>query len=335
MLKSQTEHSVYPSPINAVLQAAESLGANRAELLAGIDLEAQQLQESDNRFPVSKLYQLLALAESNSNNADVALYAGRVAYLDGLNLQLYMSTICTTFREYLNMMPSVLKLSGDTGEIEIHADGEQLRMEWVPLLPETSQQRYLTDLFLTTATMIVSSLCIKPIPILKAHFSYSEPSDCTVLHATFGLNLVFDQPVSCIYYQRESLNYPITHLDYKLTKELTEPLSHLFDELSPPDEFLAALHQSIVKLLPLGDMTIDGVAQELNVSRRSLQRRLTDRETTFIQVLQDIRANLALRYLDDKKLSITQIAFLLGYSDQGSFSTAFKSWHGQSPSQFR
>jgi AraC-like DNA-binding protein len=99
--------------------------------------------------------------------------------------------------------------------------------------------------------------------------------------------------------------------------------------------FLASLRQSIVRLLPQGDMSIDKVAGELNVSRRTLQRRLSDRDTQFLQVLKEIRADLSVRYLGDERLGIAEIAFLLGYSDQGSFSSAFKIWHGQSPRDYR
>ena len=90
-----------------------------------------------------------------------------------------------------------------------------------------------------------------------------------------------------------------------------------------------------MRLLPAGEMSIDKVAAELNVSRRTLQRRLSERDTHFLQVLQDVRSGLAERYLADKRLGITQIAFLLGYTDQASFSSAFKSWHGKSPSEYR
>ena len=66
-----------------------------------------------------------------------------------------------------------------------------------------------------------------------------------------------------------------------------------------------------------------------------MQRRLSERGTQFSQILQDVRLHLAERYLSDKRLTIAEIAFLLGYADQGSFSSAFKSWHGVSPSEFR
>jgi AraC-like DNA-binding protein len=90
-----------------------------------------------------------------------------------------------------------------------------------------------------------------------------------------------------------------------------------------------------VQYLPEGEVTIDKLASKLNISRRTLQRRLSERDTSFLNILQEVRSKVALRYLSDKRLGITEIAFLLGYGDQGSFSSAFKSWHGVSPRNYR
>jgi AraC-like DNA-binding protein len=98
---------------------------------------------------------------------------------------------------------------------------------------------------------------------------------------------------------------------------------------------LFSLKQSIAQYLPEGDVTIDKLASKLNVSRRTLQRRLSERNTSFLNVLQEVRSQVALRYLADDRLAITEIAFLLGYADQGSFSSAFKGWHGVSPRDYR
>jgi AraC-like DNA-binding protein len=90
-----------------------------------------------------------------------------------------------------------------------------------------------------------------------------------------------------------------------------------------------------VQYLPEGEDTIDKLAGKLNISRRTLQRRLSERDTNFLHVLQEVRSKMAIRYLADDRLGITEIAFLLGYADQGSFSSAFKSWHGLAPRDYR
>ena len=173
-------------------------------------------------------------------------------------------------------------------------------------------------------------------PVQQAHFTYSEPQDLKMLKTTFGTDLYFDQPVSCLYFARDSLDYPLTRLYDGLSSLLVHlPVDHLFSDGEPRDVFLNQLRQTLLRLLPQGGINIDQVAEHLNLSRRTLQRRLSERDTQFQQVLQQLRADLALRYLADERLTVTEIAFLLGYSDQGSFSAAFKSWHGLSPLEHR
>ena len=88
------------------------------------------------------------------------------------------------------------------------------------------------------------------------------------------------------------------------------------------------------KLLPHGKATVPEVAQQLGMSSRTLSRRLAEESTSFAQVLDRLRAALAKRYLYDESLPITEIAWLLGYSEVSSLTHAFKRWTGMSPRQF-
>ncbi|NIB43350.1 AraC family transcriptional regulator [Pseudomaricurvus alkylphenolicus] len=327
--------SVYSTYVEAIVQAGEHLGAPVDALLIKVGIDKHLFKDPEHRFPVAKVLRFYQLLAEHTNNPDIGLYTGRIAHINGLNLQLYMSTVCSTFREYLNLMPSVLRFSGDIGEVVIQGEPEFIRLEWQPLWKATGTQRLLTDEMLTVSAAIVNSLCILPIPVRRAHFTYAQPQDLTLLNTTFGENLHFNQPVSCLYFSRESLNYPLTRLAGDLAATMARPVEHLFQEGETRDVFLQQLRQTILKLLPEGEISIDRVAEELNLSRRTLQRRLSDRDTQFLQVLQSVRASLALRYLADERLGITEIAFLLGYGDQGSFSSAFKSWHGMSPREYR
>ncbi len=319
--------------MNSLIQAAEMLSVPIDKFLTREGIDRQRLADVEARFPVISLLNLYESVALASDKHDLGLFSGRVIYIKGMNLQLYMSTVCHTFREYLNLMPSVLRFTGDIGEAKIKSEGEFIRLEWHPLWDETASQRFLSDHMLTYSANIVNSLCVQPIPVLKARFSYPEPKDLTLLRTLFGDDLSFDQDVSCLYFARESLDYPLTQLGQSLDQNFGRSFNHLFEEQDDP--FLRELRSTILKLLPTGEMTIDSVAQSLNISRRTLQRRLADKDTQFQQVLQSVRSEQALRYLADERLGITDIAFLLGYSEQGSFSSAFKSWHDQPPSEYR
>jgi AraC-like DNA-binding protein len=183
--------------------------------------------------------------------------------------------------------------------------------------------------------MIINSLCISPVTVKKAKFTYSKPCKINSLESLFGNDLSFDQDVTCLYFERTSLSFPLVKSDYDSYSSGASSFHSSFDQPQNTDAFLAAMTKAIVHLMPTGTIGIDAVAGQLNVSRRTMQRRLSDRNTNFQQVLQEVRADMAVRYLADKRLAVTEIAFLLGYADQASFSAAFKSWYGKSPSDYR
>jgi AraC-like DNA-binding protein len=323
------------SGINAVLQVAERFGVRRQQLLIQAQLEPEWLRHREDRLPVARLFDVYRAAAQLSGRDDIGIYVGRVNYFTGLSLLLYMSTLCQSFRDYLNLVPSILKLRGDIGLVVVERDGEYIRLEWRPSQEDTSAERFLSDDILTSSAAIVNALCIDPIPVRRAHFSYSKPADTEQLELAFGADLHFDQPVSCLYFDRESLNSPVIKLDFELDESWTSSLQDLFEAEYSADPFLHEVRQAIARALPSGEVSIDGLATELGVSRRTLQRRLTNRDTHFMQILAEVRAELAARYLADHRLGITEIAFLLGYSDLAAFSTAFRSWYDSSPSEFR
>ncbi len=327
--------TVYAGTINQVLQAAARFGVNREQLLMLDHLEPGWLSDADERLPVDRLFEVYRLAAEFSRCPDLGLYVGRISHFRGLNLLLYMSTICRTFRDYLNLVPSILKMAGDIGEVAIVREQDYLRLEWRPLMESSANERFLSDEILSSSQAIVNSICVDPIPVRKACFTYSRPDNIEMLEQIFGHDLHFEEPVSCLYFDRSALKSPIIKLEYELAEGVAYALRDLFEDDSSRDPFLQAAHREVVKSLPAGEVTIDYLATELGVSRRTLQRRLAERETSFMQLLSEVRADLAARYLSDKRLGITEIAFLLGYSDPASFSTAFKGWYGTSPSDFR
>jgi len=316
-----------------IIQVAERLGVTQEDAIYGCGIEKKWLESPDYQMPVAPLYALNKQIAKLSGNEDLGLFVGRAAYLNMVNLLLYLSSICTSLRQWLNMMSSVLELQGDLGKAVIVREGGQLRSEWRPLVPVEISGRYTIDMVLSTANSILNSICLQPITIAKAQFTYSQPRDLTILKQCFGENLTFDQPYSALYFEMESLDFKLIQAVNE-TSEISNPWQEYMASMAG-DSFLRVLRQSIICELPTGGMTIDSVAVDLGVSRRTLQRRLSDRDTNFQHIVQDLRHQMALRFLADKSMGVTSIAFLLGYGDSSSFSTAFKSWQGCSPSEYR
>ena len=95
------------------------------------------------------------------------------------------------------------------------------------------------------------------------------------------------------------------------------------------------VNEQILTLLLSGDVTQDVVASKLNMSSRSLHRKLSEEDTTFKQLLDSVKKDLAVNYLKVPTISIIELTYILGFTDQSSFTRAFRRWTDCTPSQYR
>ena len=111
----------------------------------------------------------------------------------------------------------------------------------------------------------------------------------------------------------------------------------IVDYLSRIDRqrFDVRVHRELIELLPLGKASQADLARALHVSVRTLQRRLDDEGTTYQQLLSRVRRDLAEGYLREDRHSLSEITYLLGFSDQANFGRAFKRWTGKTPTEYR
>ena len=181
----------------------------------------------------------------------------------------------------------------------------------------------------------MNAICTLPVPVRAAEFAYPEPDDTRALKRAFGANLKFGCAVSCLYFSREVVRYPLIDVGFDPGGDFWAGARSVFEEPASIEPFLQDTRVAIRRALPGGGLTIDSLAEELGISRRTLQRRLSALGSSFKKILQDVREEQSRRYLDDPRLAVTEIALLLGYSDQASFSNAFKAWCGCAPTEYR
>ncbi|MDX1733098.1 MAG: AraC family transcriptional regulator ligand-binding domain-containing protein [Halioglobus sp.] len=327
--------SVYALGPKAVVQAAAALGVDTDALLRDAGISDSLLRDAGERIPLGSYLNLYRMAVERSGDPDLGLYVGHIIYFSGLNLHLYMTTICRDLREYFNVIPSTIRLRGDTGRVLVRPVGDYIRLEWHPLDERTASWRPMVDEMLKSAVEIVNAICALPVPVHAAEFTYTAPDDTRALKRAFGANLKFGCETSCLYFAREVLRYPLIDLGFELGSDFCAGAAAIFAAEDEGDPFLRDTRAAIRRALPGGALTIDSLAQDMGISRRTLQRRLNAHGSSFKRMLQDVREEQSRRYLDDPRLAITEIALLLGYSDQASFSNAFKVWCGCAPSEYR
>ena len=118
-------------------------------------------------------------------------------------------------------------------------------------------------------------------------------------------------------------------------RNLSEQIEKYLKSLNKEEKLVYQLKRRLADLLSQGEANADAACRALKLSRRTLQRRLQAEKTSFQAVLNEVRAELAVRYLKDERLKALEVAMLLGYSSISSFTTAFKSWYNMPPAEYR
>jgi AraC-like DNA-binding protein len=172
---------------------------------------------------------------------------------------------------------------------------------------------------------------LAPVSVTLTH---PKPSCSPRFFEYFRSPVLFEAPTY-------SLTLPIIAVD-KILPGSNPQLAELNDQVMI--QYLAKLDQNhisqkvkavIIDQLPSGSVTDETVARALYMSSRKLQRLLQSAGTTFNTILNEIRQDLAQNYLNEEENSMTEIAFLLGFSESSAFSRAFKRWMGVSPAKYR
>jgi AraC-like DNA-binding protein len=152
------------------------------------------------------------------------------------------------------------------------------------------------------------------------------------LRTFFGCQVKFGAAVDEVLFPSSIKNVAVASADPYLNQLLVEYCEQALAHKKAVDQsFGMRVENVIAVLLPHGKAQASEVARKLGMSQRTLARRLAAEGLTFASALRDLRSNLANRHLADKELSISRIAWLLGYQDVSAFTNAYKRWHGKTP----
>jgi AraC-like DNA-binding protein len=176
----------------------------------------------------------------------------------------------------------------------------------------------------------------------RAAFVHARNSDLPEFERFYGCTVEFGQGASegvssdVLEFSNDVLAIPLVTADPKLLDAL-QPFCDMAakERKTAAGTLRAAVETEAERLLPHGKASVQSVAGALAVSVRTLSRRLADEGTSYAEVVDELRRSLALQYLKDPGMSLSQTAWLLGYEGSTSFNHAFKRWTGHSPSTAR
>ena len=172
----------------------------------------------------------------------------------------------------------------------------------------------------------------------KVNFNFKIPEkDYEKFNSFFNCPVLFNQDFNAIEYKTTTLDKKLIHRDSKLLKHIERMATKVLQRLTK-DHCLSERVSEIMKAQIYSTnqvISLSGIAKQLNVSGRTLQRKLKQESENYSKILESVRKEEAIALLGQRKLNINEIAWFLGYSEASTFISQFKNWTSKSPSSFR
>jgi len=250
----------------------------------------------------------------------------------------YPPTVLATYyardyRDALNRMARYKKMCPPES-LRITEEGEHCTIELEWLNTEQAGPPLLVGITLAFLLELGRRGTGQPLKTRFVEFSQSM-GDVHTLEAYFGCPIRIDAKCNRLTLQRSDLDLPFVTYNEELLEILTPALDRSLYEQQSSRSTTETVKWIIKRSLTGGRPDLQIVAKELGMSDRTLQRRLTDENTSFKHLLTQARHEQAREYLADPTLDIKEVAFLIGYEDQNSFYRAFRIWEGETPTNWR
>lgn len=150
----------------------------------------------------------------------------------------------------------------------------------------------------------------------------------------FGAPIEFGHNNNALFFDNAVVNRRLPTGNIELARANDQVINNYLSHLDDTSTGIR-VKTKITELLPTGNVTEEKIASVLNVSLRTMQRKLKEENTSFKNILNTTRQELADHYMELSRMSLNEITYLLGFSDPANFSRAFKRWHGIPPSEYR
>ncbi|MBX3587510.1 MAG: AraC family transcriptional regulator [Ramlibacter sp.] len=311
-----------------------SQGIDVPRLFRAAQLDMRQLDDPDARFTAEKVSQLWELAVAWSGNPALGMSRDLSARYVNFDVVGYAMLACSSLRAALENLARYLALISDAATFQLMPEGGECWLVLGHMGNTRRVPRQRQEYGLLTLLTLCRWLARRELPALRADFIFPVPAQMAPYEAAFECPLRFDQPATRILLASEDLdapmpsrNAPLLALHERVMNERLVSLGNVSTSYRVTGEIVRRLHT--------GEPRREDIAASLALTDRTLQRRLHAEKTSYQQLLDEARRELARKYLADDRHSLAQIADLLGFVDQSNFFRACRRWFGLPPGQYR
>ena len=315
---------------------AKAAGVDVAPLLQKAGITQEQIDDASVRLNARDQIHFVSMAASALQDDFLGFHIAQLADLRELGLLYYDAASSETLSQALLQAARYASIVNEGVSLKYVNDDDGVRMVFRYVGVSRHVDRHQMEFISTILVRMCRHLTGQHVVPTRTRFTHHRNTVSPDVIEFFGRDIEFNAPVDDLTFAAPIKHLPVVnpdpYLNRLLVKYCEEALSRQSANLG---SFRSAVENAIVLLLPHGKAQAGEIARRLGVSQRTLARRLLAEGVTFSEVLESLKSHLAQRYLADLSLSISQIAWLLGYQEVSAFTHAFKRWTGRAPRDVR
>jgi len=338
--------SVLSSWTRVIIDALEALQIDPAPVLLEGGFALDAFRDPNARLNALATARLWRAAAIRAGDPAFGLFASRFVRPTTFHALGYAVFASATLRDALQRLLRYSHLVSDAGELLLTTTRGTARLEFVlraedtvnatgaeATAPRPVPSAQALDAVMSLIVRTSRTMTDRSFSLLSMEQSRAEPLDTQPYERFFRCPVRFGATADALTFAADALDRPLATANAELARHNDDLVRRYLADMRE-GTIVDRVRRALAEQLP-GDASPGKLASLLAMSSRSLQRRLKEHGTSYVEVLRDTRRELAISHLRQQTCSITEIAFLLGFEDASAFARAFRTWTGVSPSTFR
>jgi len=320
-------------------RAMEACNIDSTQALKTCGIDSHTLQDQEARISSQKFNVLVDYCNQQLESNDFSIQVAKQFQPSMFHVLGYAMMSSSSLKDALGRIVKYKQVLSNSSELSLIEDGTDLIFNMTlfsrPDSDEKVLSRCVVETWLGTIVQFARELVDQTLELKKVVLCYPKPDhDTGYLNDYFQCDVEFNANTSMLVFDLQQANIPLLSGNPQVNQIHEKLLAELLSRVNK-DDLTNMVITLICDVLPLGAPSQTDIANQLNMSLRNLQRKLHDNGTNYKDILDNIRKKLTLGYISQKHLSISEISYLVGFSDTSNFNRAFRRWTNQAPGKYR
>jgi AraC-like DNA-binding protein len=327
--------TVQAKAVEKIVNAAAARGVQPQSLYDAVKLDPAVLLDPDNRIPFAQLVALYEKAAELTGDDNFGIHLGQTVNLTAFDVVGYCALNSQTLGAAFARVTRYHSIWTDGALFTVETGSHTSAIVYSYTDTSIHDHRQDAEITLAIVTTLCRNIASPDFAPTSVEFQHDAPRNISEHLRLFRCPVEFGASSNKLSFPSSFLSLPIAKADARLCALLDRHAEELLAKFPPQHSLVDQVRSIIAGELRGGDPALERVADQLSVTPRTLQRKLQDLGTSHNELLDQMRRQLAMRYLREQEMAICEVAYLLGFSESSSFHRAFKRWTGMTPTEFR